>query len=245
MEETIAPEAKRPSHPYLDDPEEASYRGSLYRLAAQAFYEEPSVERLQALLDAAWSAQPIDDADPGDALLAYLRTLGTRADEALRVTVASEYAELFVGPRPPRAPFYESMYLGYPNRLFTGTTRTVRSLYERAGFAVTARNRVPDDCIAYELEFMAHLCERQAELLERLLAGEEGVRDDLAECLRVQRIMACIHLGAWTGPFAERVASEMPGSYYAAWARFAADVVAHDADVLVELGSPEKEGCRR
>ncbi|MEC4272182.1 molecular chaperone TorD family protein [Adlercreutzia sp. R25] len=207
--------------------EHARWRAALYGLASRTFLQEPSDEELKASIVAAQAAL---EAGEGwtlpceRELLVHLASFDAEED-ALGTRVRSEYAELFVGPRPPLAPLYESMYVGYPRRLLSETTKRVRDAYERCGLSVAKRNRVPDDHLGYELEFMAALARREAEALEA--ADEETAKrwqNDQGRFLEE-------HLRCWIELFCDRL-HEAPGDYYGGWADFVRSFMAEDAAAL-------------
>lgn len=205
--------------------ERARWREALYRLASSAFLEEPTDERLASSIEAARAA--VDDEGSWELpceqrLLTHLASFDEN-DADLGRRVRSEYAELFIGPRPPKAPLYESLYRGAPRRLLGGATRQVRSAYESHGFTVAKRNRVPDDHVGYELEFAANLCEREA------LAWESGCAEEAETWRRERRGFLDEHLSQWIGDFASAV-ERAEAEYYGAWARFAQGIVAADED---------------
>lgn len=209
--------------------EEARWRAAVYRNLSALFADAPSAEALAALIEAAASVDVEDVHRVSEAAFyGYLRELGERDDADLRRTVASEYAELFVGPRPPLAPLYESVYLGSPSRLFTEQTMSVRRFYERCGLSVVKDGKVPDDHVAYELELMAELAEREASALDA------GQADRALNLERLQREFLVVHLGGWIMPFALRVAEAPCGDFYAALARFAQGFIGEDDAYLKE-----------
>ena len=212
-----------------DRADEARWRAALYQLASHAFLEEPSDEELSGLIEGARAAVSAGEGwnlACERELLEQLAALDA-SDDALGTQVRSEYAELFVGPRPPLAPLYESLYVGYPRRLLTETTRKVRDTYERCGLTVEQRNRIPDDHVGFELEFMARLCEREAAALE------DGNAAAARECRNEQERFLREHLGAWAGPFCEKV-QQAPSAYYRHWAVFVRDFVDEDESLLAE-----------
>lgn len=203
--------------------EEATYRSAIYRNLSALFADAPSAEALESLIEAADAMEAkYAHRESEESFYRYLRNLGKRAVGDLRTAVASEYAELFVGPRPPLAPLYESVYLGFPNRLFTEQTMSVRRFYERCGLEVVKDGKVPDDHLAYELELMAVLAEREAQALEN---GNESAAYDLQQ---VQREFIVVHLGGWTKPFATRIAEADCFGFYAALSRFLDSFVAEE-----------------
>ena len=206
---------------------ETRYREAIYRNLSALFADAPSAETLGELIEAAQAVEIENVRRVSEAeFYAYLRKLSGRDLEELRVEVASEYAELFVGPRPPLAPLYESIYLGSPRRLFTEQTMSVRRFYERCGLSVLKDGKVPDDHVAYELELMAKLTEREAEGVE---AGRPAV---VLEQQRLQREFLVVHLGGWLGPFAACIAEAPCAGFYAALARFACDFAIEDDAML-------------
>lgn len=209
--------------------EETRWRAAIYRNLSALFADAPSADALGELIAAACSVEVEDVRRASEAeFYAYLRSLAGRDIDELRVTVASEYAELFVGPRPPLAPLYESVYLGSPSRLFTEQTMSVKRFYERCGLAVVKDGKVPDDHLAYELELMAMLAEREAEVLE------SGRVAQALEAQRLQREFIVVHLGGWMGPFAARIDEAPCGDFYRACAHFADGFVAEDDAFLGE-----------
>lgn len=214
----------------LERAERARWRAGLYRSASAAFLSEPTDDELRALVEAASAAL----AEPGAWVLACEHDLLVdlagydAADEQLGTRVRTEYAELFVGPRPPLAPLYESLYVGSPRRMCTDVTRRVRDAYVRCGLQAEARDRVPDDHIGFELAFMAQLCDREAD------AASEGRFEDEDSSARQQGCFLVEHLGAWIGLLRARVEAAECGDYYRAWARFAESFVLEDARALDE-----------
>ena len=221
----------------------ARWRSALYGLASRAFLQEPTDEELAEMATAARQALADDCGNAtGDAagrwnlscekaLLIHLAALND-TEEDLGTRIRSEYAELFIGPRPPLAPLYESMYVGHPRRLLTVVTQQVRDAYERSGLTPAKRNRVPDDHIGYELEFMARLCEHEAN------AAEAGDAEEEWRWHGAQQRFLADHLARWVEPFCERV-EEAPGTYYRGWAVFARDFAIEDErTVNAKNGAP-------
>ena len=229
----------------MDDPVAAAdfarYRAGIYRLASSVFMFDATEEGLAAQIAAAVSADADSCVRPCEEVLySYLRGFADCDLALLRTKVATEYAELFVGPRPPLAPYYESVYLGANPRLFADVTMRVRAEYKAQGFQVDKRNKVPDDHIGYELAFMAQLCEREAQ------AHEAGDADEVTAAQVAQDNFLAIHLGVWIGFLADRIASAWCADYYEVWARFVQAFVEADkaffascADLPVSTGKKQ------
>ncbi len=205
----------------------ARYRADIYRLASSVFMYDVTEQGLQAQIDAACNADESSCVRACEAeLFAHLRRYDGCNLPELRTRIATEYAELFVGPRKPLAPYYESIYLGANPRLFADVTMRVREVYRENGFEVDKLAHVPDDHIAYELAFMAELCEREAR--EHAAHNREAaIAYQVAQCN-----FLAVHLGTWAGFFADRVCAAPIADYYAAWSRFVERFVADDQEFL-------------
>ena len=82
--------------------------------------------------------------------------------EQLRIDLAAEYNRVFLGMGPqPIAP-YESVYASPERLLMQGPRDEVLVLYRAESLARSGETTVPEDHIALELEFMAHLCKEAA-----------------------------------------------------------------------------------
>lgn len=102
--------------------------------------------------------------------------------------LAMDYQLLFVGPGHPRAVPYESVYRSKEHLLFEEQTFEVRNAYREFGLEAPALNREPDDHIALELSFLAHVCTRALDAME---AGDDLALD---RCLAAEQAFLADHL---------------------------------------------------
>lgn len=116
-----------------------------------------------------------------------LSALATRPLASLD-ELALDYQWLFVGPGFPRAVPYESVYLGKEHLLFEEQTFAVRDAYREFGLQAPRLNAEPDDHIALEFSFLAHVC---AKALDALEAGDEALVD---RCLAAEQAFLADHL---------------------------------------------------
>lgn len=176
-------------------------------------------------------ASPLAGFESACLLLGDLFLAPPTAESAARLSgdeIGEDFMRLFVGPDRTLAPPYESVYLGGEGLLFDAATLDVRGHYARYGIEVVGKGRVPDDHLAHELHFAAHL----AGIAEaRLGAGdEEGAEDvlvDLAEFLEN-------HLGRWAATFAARVEAGARTGFYRGAALLLQDTVESLAAFLSE-----------
>ncbi len=188
--------------------ETALARASLYNFLAAAFGDPPTPELM------ATATRML----PNSAALAF--------DEARRA-----YTRLLVGPGAGYVPPYASVYLDPPlngkPQLWGREATVVDSIYREAGLEVTpGQPRVPDH-LALELQFMQHLCARQAE------AQASGKLEEAATWRERQHAFLRDHLGSWLPRFAGRVTETGTHPFYHALADFAV------AFVESEINLPE------
>ena len=137
---------------------DATTRGNCFKLLAACFYEpekdmfieEQVCTNLQALLDG-WAS--------GASKAANKMDLSLRAANQDNLSV--DHAALFVGPFELIAPPYGSVYLEKQRQVMGDSTMEVVRRYQDAGLSVDVKD-APDH-IAIELEFMHHLCMKEAE----------------------------------------------------------------------------------
>ncbi|MGI6032708.1 MAG: TorD/DmsD family molecular chaperone [Coriobacteriales bacterium] len=207
----------------------ARYRSALYVVASRVFASEATVKLLDSFKEAEHCFEPGAALRPSEARLMKDLAESLKGDsQTLRGLLATEYAELFLGPRPPLAPLFESVYVGFPNRLYTDVTMAVRRCYQQQGWKRTDSAHVPDDSIAFELEFMAHLSSREAALLD------SGKRVAAYELRASEQSFLDEHLCQWAWMFEERVAKAPGIGFYQAWSAFVTAFAQEDSTFLAQ-----------
>lgn len=130
--------------------------------------------------------------------------------EALR-TLEIAYNRLFVGPRRPLAPPYESLYRDPGGLVMGPSAQAVQACYTEAGIALTPDYRDLPDHVAVELGFMAYLAAEEAEA-----EGEQAGRWRERQSAFLRQ-----HLAAWLPAFCERVRAASQHPFYLAVADLA------------------------
>lgn len=128
-----------------------------------------------------WPMEPDETTQRGLSALAAVSD--TSLDE-----LALDYQWLFTGPGMPRAVPYESVYLSKEHLLFEEQTFAVRDAYREFGLQAPRPNAEPDDHIALEFSFLAHLCTQALDALE---AGDDLLVD---RCLAAEQAFLADHL---------------------------------------------------
>jgi len=140
----------------------------------------------------------------GDDLAGLRRMIGAIADGAagdtdFRERLRVEFTRLFEGPgQVPVVPF-ASFYLSRSKTLMTQETLSVRGHYLEAGVAVEALNRMPDDYLGVELEFLYFLTR------EALNAGQADDQATAEMRLDQRRRFVVDHLARWMPLLADRL----------------------------------------
>jgi len=140
--------------------------------------------------------------------------------------VEEEYLRLFlVNPEGALCLPYESFYLDPHQQAAGWIAAQLDREYAAAGLTLSpALNELPDHA-AVELEFMAFLCDWEAE------AWEEAWEERL-QILEGQRAFLGRHLGRWFAAFARQVTVAAPEGLYAVAAAATDAFIHHDPDLL-------------
>ncbi len=136
------------------------------------------------------------------------------------------YNRLFVGPLPPLAHPYESVYRTPDARLMGDVTRQVIEAYAGAGLALPDGSRDMPDHVTVELEFMAYLAAGEA------AARVEGDLALAATHLQRQAVFLRDHLTPWIPYFCHRVIEANRDGYYGQAATVLAGFVVRDLQVV-------------
>lgn len=220
-------------------------RGNVYNLLASVFGEAPSPRIVRAIVD---GTLPRALRGAGlDQLASDLEAYAQRrqGDELLR-ELEVEHARLFTVPGPSYVPPYQSLYCDgdgedskarprkrnrFDKRQLWGDSAVAaQRVYREAGLLV--RGELPEipDHIALELQFMHHLCSREAQALN-------GDRTEIAsESVRLQKAFLENQLLPWVERFCQAASRATDHPFYRAMAALTVAFVLGDASELRELG---------
>ena len=122
--------------------------------------------------------------------------------------IKSDYTRLFIGPEKVMAPPWESVYFSEERLVFQEQTLQVRNWYQRFGLASEKIYKEPDDHIALEISFIAHLASLSLEALE--------VNDQptLAKTLQAQQDFLKEHLLQWGPKWCDSVIENARTDFY-------------------------------
>lgn len=156
---------------------------------------------------------PADVAEPGLSLLMkWTEECGDELSQDDFECIRAEYTRLFVGFRRVVAPLWESVYFNRDRMVFQKQTFQVRAMYTKYGLEIDSFGHEPDDHLAYELLFIAHLCNRCAEFVQ---TEEE---DALAKTVADLISFTLCHPLSWVSKWSKTVQQEASTDFYRGYA---------------------------
>lgn len=210
----------------------ARLRQMVYRLFS-TLYLYPDAERLATLAQAAGNLQQETEfVAVFPFFLSWRRLLttlhGLTADEI--ALVEKDYVRLFhVNLNGMQCLPYESFYLDPKRQAMGWNIAQLECEYAASGLRLSPSLKELPDHAAVELEFMAFLCDREAETWEKE-AWQAGFR-----VLERQRSFLHRHLGRWFPVFARKVAIAVSGQLYGVTSKAADAFIHHDRDLVTLL----------
>lgn len=171
---------------------------AFYRFLGSVFVRELTEEQIEALTGISLECE--DDGSDLARGLKGVRTYLNRRGGNARQDLAVDYARVFLAAgvyEGDTAVPYESVYTSPEKILMQDSRDEVVRIYCENGLAVDPDLNVPEDHLGFELEFMAHLCERIA----------EEASDDraVAKLLKTQKQFVREHLLNWVPELRDRV----------------------------------------
>ena len=164
-------------------------RTEMYGLLRLVFLTGPGPELIAALPELQMKSTLARSAEFNAHLEALQKTIKGESKESI-TRWQTEFTRLFIGPGKAPAYPYECAYRS-PNRLLMQEmTGEVRQFYLGQGLIMQLPNRMPDDQLGAELEFLFYLCQK---ILERT---EEAVT-----YIRTQREFLRKHILSWIDDF--------------------------------------------
>jgi TorA maturation chaperone TorD len=148
--------------------------------------------------------------------------------DAIVSALAAEYTRLFYVDHPDDVFLYESVYTSKDHLVMQEARDQVVRLYRQEGLDKEHSFREPEDHIALELEFMAHLCVKAAEALDK---DPEATRAYLEK----QRDFLTDHLLVWVPKFSQDLARATRSDFYRGVALITQEHLALELETVDEL----------
>ena len=207
-------------------------RGNMYNFLGRLFETEVDKELLEKMAGESFQGEEDTEelASGAGMLKSYVNS--PRLDPLTEL--AADYAKVFLaaGIHSGGAAFpYESVYTS-PERLVMQDARDeVLAIYRNKGLDVDEAMKVPEDHIAIELKFMAHLCE------ESRSAAEAGDWTAAAASLKEQTDFLEKHLLNWAPAFCADIEKYSKTDFYRAVSKITVAFLRLDLDNLADLSN--------
>jgi len=192
-------------------------RRLMYAFLSRMFEREVTLDLLKELsdkknpiLDAA-SLEGFDDEKlrKGYELVGgYLRSAADRDLNKVKLELAVEYANLFLGVKKKPAHPSESVYVSESQSMYQEPRDRALFTYWEAGVDKKKEYTEPEDHIAIELQFMEYLCRRVVESVQKLDTGE-AVR-----FLKISQGFLRDHLCVWVPRLAKDIYESAEIDFY-------------------------------
>lgn len=211
-------------------------RAAFYRLLSSLYFKEVTddfIERLEAL--------ELPDEAESPRMYQAVRELKhylARRGPDPRTDLAVDYAHAFLAAgvyEGSAACPYESIYTSRDGLVMQEARDEVVAVYRANGVDVDPGLHVPEDHLSFELEFLAILSDRAADLLKAddLAEGDLG---RLAGNLATQRGFIEAHLFDWLPAFEVKVVELTEQGFYPAVVHLTQAYLADDVLLLDEMG---------
>ncbi len=202
---------------------------AFYKLLSSIYYLELSEDQIDGL--AAEGFQYPDDGSEMARGCKEVRTYLKRRGSNARQDLAVDYARIFLAAgvyEGDTAVPFESVYTSKEGILMQDSRDDAVRVYAANGLRIPRELNVPEDHLAFELEFMAHMSGR---IVGALADGGQGV----GELARVQLSFIDEHLLNWIPQLAQRVDSYAKLAFYPAVMTVTRCFIEENRSVLVEL----------
>ena len=204
--------------------DEASSRAKAYSFLASIYLKPPTKETITKFLREGIFAL---DSKEMHALSEYQSQNKLTSPEVLEEKLAAEHLKLFggiargYGPPPP----YESVWRG-EGRVMGTATAAVLKAYAQAGLQLAETSTDPPDHIGYELGYLSHLCNKEAEA--RIENDSSGTRT----YLHLEHEFLRGHLAKWVPEFCRQIVEKDATGFYRAIALLTKEFVLADGEAV-------------
>ena len=210
------------------------FLGAVYnRLPDDQFAESLSGSDLAGFLSSLEGTENLpEDMREGLRLIeGFIRACEGKPVDELRTELAVERTRLLRGVKPGYSPPppYESVYAGSDQRPLMQASVGVRQAYAEAGVGMPEEVRDQPDFIGFELDFMRHLTDQEAQ------AWADGNREEALKVLEKERAFLEEHIVRWVPRFCDVMGKEAWLGFYQGIAKMTKGFVLDEAQKVAEL----------
>lgn len=222
-------------------------RSSFYRTLSSLYYATLRQDQIDQLAGTDFSAFGAEDpllVEGFNDLRRYLRKRNTGTRQELAV----DFTSAFIGTKVVHglsAVPYESVYKSEDGLLMQEPRNEVYRIYKKVAIKLKEGVNLPEDHLAFELEFMAVMSERAASLLLENASAESPdgkplssedldtqVAQQVLENLQLQRSFLSEHILSWFKEFSDRASSILKTRFYHGVLKITEGYLMMDVDTL-------------
>jgi TorA maturation chaperone TorD len=213
-------------------------RRLIYAFLSKMYEKEVTVELLKELSSEDSSILRIGDLvdldDEGfrrgfEMLSGYLRSVSGRDLNEVKLELAVEYANLFLGVKGKPSHPSESVYRSKDQSMYQEPRDQVLRDYWNAGVDKVKEYTEPEDHIAIELQFMEYLCRKTVEALEK------NENEEVKRYLQIQKAFIDDHLSTWVPRLTKDILEGAEADFYKGIAYITNAFVELERDSIREL----------
>lgn len=211
-----------------------------YTFLSQMLFRELNEEAIAALKGQEWPAETGNETlDRG---YAQVRRFFNFASTDIRTQLAVEYARVFLaagvfGSDKMTAVPYESVFTSEGHLMMQASRDDVVRRFAADGFKVNPDLHEPEDHLAFELEYVAHMNRKAAEL------AEAGDAEALAANVARQVEFIDAHLLNWVGNLYETAREYAKTTFYTGMLLVVLGAAEQSRDLLAEVAEQLKSGA--
>jgi len=197
-------------------------RAHLYNLLSRLYEREVDAPLLEYMLSSSLSA-----ADGQILPLDYVNQAVSQGIAQATQDLAAEFTALFIGGSRKRRVFpYESVYTSAEHLLMQEARDAVSAIYKDMQLGRHEGFREPEDHLALELAYMAHLNMQAAQAIQL---------ESIQHALDLQQSFFRRHLMVWAPQFCADLKKATNSAFYAWLAEFTGDFLAYEDEALQRL----------
>ena len=211
-----------------------------YTFLSQMLFRELNEEAIAALKGQEWPSEMGNETlDRG---YAQVRRFFNFASTDIRTQLAVEYARVFLaagvfGSDKMTAVPYESVFTSEGHLMMQASRDDVVRRFAADGFKVNPDLHEPEDHLAFELEYVAHMNRKAAELVET------GDAEALAANVARQVEFIDAHLLNWVGNLYETAREYAKTTFYTGMLLVVLGAAEQSRDLLAEVAEQLKSGA--
>ena len=197
-------------------------RSNLYNLLSRLYEREVEAPLLEQILSSSRSTADGHILPPD-----FVTQVSFQGAERAARELVAEFTALFIGGHRKRRVFpYESVYTSADRLLMQEARNSVATLYRDAQLSLQDDFHEPEDHLALELAYMAHL---------NMQASQAVQKKSIQQSIDHQLSFYQRHLMVWVSEFCADLKKATRSTFYAWLAEFTSDFLAAEDEALQQL----------